>query len=65
LLNAAHPVISEGWHFTTLLCTQLWVKVGTLQQCCSPTDKMVLALYNNAAHLVISEGWHFATMLLT
>jgi hypothetical protein len=63
--NAAHLVISEGWHFTTMLLTQLWGKVGTLQQCCSPIDKMVLAFYNNAALPVIREGWHFTTILLT
>jgi hypothetical protein len=31
--NAAHPVICEGWHFTTMLLTQLYVRVGILQQC--------------------------------
>ena len=56
---------SEGWHFTTILLNQLKVKVGTLQQCCSPCYRLVLALYNIAAHPLISEGWHYTTMLLT
>jgi hypothetical protein len=37
--NAAHTVISEGWHFTIMLPTQLYARVGTLQQCCSPRYK--------------------------
>jgi hypothetical protein len=63
--NAAHPIISEGWHFKTMLLSHLYVKVGTLQQCCSPSSTRGLALYNNAAHPVISEGWHFTTIKLT
>jgi hypothetical protein len=63
--NAAHPVISEDWHFSTMLLTQLQVRVGTLQQCCSLSYKQGLALYNNAAYRVIREDWHFKTMLLT
>jgi hypothetical protein len=63
--NAADPVKGEGWHFTTMLLTQLKVKVGTLQQCCSPSYRLVLALYNIAAHPLISKGWHYTTMLLT
>jgi hypothetical protein len=47
-----------------MLLTQLKVKVGTLQQCCLPGDKLVLPLYNYAAHPVIREYWHFTTMLL-
>ena len=63
-----------------MLLTQLYARVGTLQQCCSPSYAQGLAMYNNAAHPgirqgwhftsnaahpTISEGWHFKTMLLT
>jgi hypothetical protein len=39
--------------------------VGTLQQCCSLSYRLVLALYIISAHPDISEDWHYTTMLLT